>query len=138
MRAIRSRLAGSVRGQVHGVQQLVGGQGAFAPAGHELVEQVLPASGEVRAEMTGDDPGELLGAGHRKLKPQAAAQESGRELTLAVARQDDERERLAQYLSVVQLYPVPWILGQHAHIRRPVSDPGQLRDGVSGILENVE
>src|SRR5690606_8988839 len=126
-----------VPAQVHGVEELVGGERPGRGAFEEAADEVLALVGE-GPEVLADDRRQLrLVRRLPQLDGHAAPQERGRELPLAVAGHHDQGERVAADAPAVDGDAVaPPVGGPDLGGR--VGPAGQLRDLVLALLEDGE
>ncbi|CAM5721121.1 hypothetical protein SBADM41S_06187 [Streptomyces badius] len=119
-----------------GVQQLVRGQLAGCPLGQERPYQIVDLGQRVRAQMGRHDGAQPLLVGVRQVQPQAAAQEGGRELPLAVARDDDDRELLAAHDTPVDGHGVAAPRAVDLDVVLAGREPGEFGDLELALLED--
>jgi hypothetical protein len=120
-------------------EKLIGGQPTdLIAALQERGDQVTAALVGTGGKMGRDHGGQLLLVRIRYLKPQAASQECGRELALAVTGDHHDRERVAAHDPLPDHRLTAPVRGVHVDVRYPPTYPHQLRYDEFAVLEDIQ
>src|SRR5215475_2037962 len=125
------------RGEVDRIEELVGGEAPDVLAAlRELVDQMAMRVG-LGPEVRRHHRGQLALIRRREPKLQAAAEERGRKLALAVARDNDERERAAPHPAIDYGRGAVRVIGQNLDSAGLLLDASELRNRELAVFEDM-